>query len=68
MMDIPKKKAFSKADRRHTILFKVRGTGLAVYFPCLSARCGTDYPCSPARFEKAWLFLYLYCFQFIMED
>ena len=75
--DIPRKsQAFPKADGRHTILFKVRGTGLAVYFPCLPARCGTDYPCSPARCGqawvflparcgKAWLFLYL---TFIMED
>ena len=36
--DIPRKsQAFPKADGRHTILFKVRGTGLAVYFPCLPA-------------------------------
>ena len=35
-------KAFSKADGRHTILFK--GTRLAVYFPCLPAPCGKDYP------------------------
>ena len=26
-----------KSDGRITILFKVRGTGLAVYFPCLPA-------------------------------
>ena len=56
--DVPRKSQdFLQADGRHTILFKVRGTGLAVYFPCLPARCG-----------KAWVFLPARCFQFIMED
>ena len=56
-----KSQAFPQADGRHTILFKVRGTGLAVYFPCLPARCGTDYPCSPARCGQAWVFLPARC-------
>ena len=56
--DIPRKsQAFPKADGRHTIFFKVRGTGLAVYFTCLPARCGKAWVFLPARCGKAWLFL-----------
>ena len=58
--DIPRKsQAFPEVDGRHSLLFKVRGTGLAVYFPCLPARCGQAWVFLPARCGKAWLFLYL---------